>query len=136
MTTRILAALLAALTLLAGCASGVAELPPEDFTARVVPTPTPEPVQPAELDDTTGMLGDAAGSTIGETAFVLTLDGAGIEYGTEQDGVNLGNSICESLDEGATDQAVIADLTVDGYDVMDAAYILGAAEGAICPRHL
>lgn len=72
-------------------------------------------------------------------AYLNTLHDAGYNSGLGDAGMlKAGYATCSLLDSGLTESSVIRKLYAgnDGLEESDAAYIVGAAEGALCPEQI
>jgi hypothetical protein len=69
-----------------------------------------------------------------EAVYIQVLDDEGIYYSSEDAAIKAGWAVCDFLEAGGSflDAADIA-MSDGGYSPYDAGYIVGAAEGALCP---
>jgi hypothetical protein len=83
-----------------------------------------------------GLWGATSGSgyTVGERAYLETLDDGDIAYSSEESALDAGDAICDFLRAGGSSLAAV-DVVVDntGYTAFEAGYLVGAAQGALCP---
>lgn len=77
-----------------------------------------------------------------ERAYLETVKESGI-YLDRDEALLVGNVVCEFLDDGGDPYALIAGLAMNPYDRPiptvsneDLPFIMGAAMGALCPRHM
>lgn len=77
----------------------------------------------------------ATGDTIAESAYLDTLDLGGVVYSSDDAAINAGEKICTYLRNGGSSLAAV-DIVLDntGYTAYEAGYIVGAAQGALCPE--
>lgn len=72
--------------------------------------------------------------TIGDVAYISTLDYFGVEYGDTAIAIETGHTICDALDAGLTPDGVVRIGQRAGWTGLDAAHIVGAAIGSYCPK--
>ncbi len=100
-------------------------------------TPTTEAVEPAAPTDGVVTADNPAGTD--ETAYTASLDQFGVNTGTDELGVNLGQATCEAWDLGESFTATmlaIAPLDGSGFTARESGYIMAAAAMFLCPEHL
>jgi hypothetical protein len=89
-----------------------------DTTAPELPDLLPEP-----------------GHTLGESAYLDTLDMGDVTYSSDDAALTAGEAICDFLRGGGSSlMAVDIVLENTGYTSFEAGYIVGAAQGALCPE--
>lgn len=72
--------------------------------------------------------------SMGEQVYLDTLDAGGIAYSTNDAAIIAGNSVCEYLRSGGTGiEATDVVMSSTSYSAYEAGYIVGAAQGALCP---
>lgn len=75
-----------------------------------------------------------SGYSVGEQAYLSTLAMGGIEYSTEDAAILAGESVCDFLRSGGTGlEATDVVLENTSYSAYESGYIVGAAQGALCP---
>lgn len=132
----LLAALAAGALSLAACST-----PVEADTA----TPTSTVAQVAEADSVVtskATVPPANSESTFNRAYLETIREEGI-YLDRDEALLVGDVICEFLDEGGDPYALIMGLAMNPYDRPiptvsneDLPYVMGAAIGALCPRHM
>ena len=87
-----------------------------------------------------GEIGSAAtapesGYSFDEQVYIDTLAIGDIEYSTEDAAITAGNAVCDFLRTGGSSFDA-ADIVIDNtsYTAYEAGYIVGAAQGALCPE--
>lgn len=114
--------------------------------ATATPTPTTSTVeQVAEADSVTtsqAIMPPAISESISDRAYLETIEEAGI-YLDRDEALLVGGVVCQFLDEGGDPYALIAGLAMNPYDRPiptvsneDLPSVMGAAIGALCPRHM
>lgn len=84
-----------------------------------------------------GLTAPSADAMPPEDAYIATLDYFGIYYSSEPAAIEAGYASCNALDSGMSPAAVVRiGQTAGGYSRIDAERIVGAAIGALCPRHM
>lgn len=112
-------ALLAATLVLGACSNGAAApLGEIGSAATTTAPPAPEP-----------------GYSFDEQVYIDTLAIGDIEYSTEDAAITAGNAVCDFLRTGGSSFDA-ADIVIDNtsYTAYEAGYIVGAAQGALCPE--
>lgn len=78
----------------------------------------------------------ASGADVVDSAFIASLDGAGITYPSPGYAIWAARVTCAELDDGWSVATVVLTLARESYLSVDqAAYFTGAAIGAYCPWH-
>lgn len=71
-----------------------------------------------------------------EDAYIATLDHFGVPYGNAGAVITVGYAVCVDLDNGVSiETEVRTGQLAGGFSRSDAETIVGAAVGALCPRH-
>lgn len=134
--------LLAALA--AGALSlGACSAPAESEAGATATTRTVERVAEADSVATSqAIMPPAIGESVTDRAYLETIEEAGI-YLDRDEALLVGNVVCEFLDNGGDPYALIVELAMDPYDRPiptvsneDLPSVMGAAIGALCPRHM
>ena len=136
--------------LLAALAAGALSLgacsTPVEAEAGATTTPTTSTVERvAEADSVAtsqAIMPPAISESISDRAYLETIREAGI-YLDRDEALLVGGVVCEFLDDGGDPYALIAGLAMNPYDRPiptvsneDLPSVMGAAIGALCPRHM
>lgn len=140
---KILLAALAAGALSLGACSAPTESEADATTTSSTTTSAVEQV--AEADSVTTSQGIAPPESQGsasDRAYLETIEEAGI-YLDRDEALLVGDVVCAFLDDGGDPYALIAGLAMNPYDRPiptvsneDLPSVMGAAIGALCPRHM
>jgi len=139
-------------TLLAALAAGALSLgacsvPTEgEVDATTTATPTTSTVERVAKADSVAtsqaVMPPASGESTSDRAYLETIEEAGI-YLDRDEALLVGDVVCEFLDDGGDPYALIAGLAMNPYDRPiptvsneDLPSVMGAAIGALCPRHM
>lgn len=136
---KILLAALAVGTLSLGACS----MPDEVETATTVSSAPVEQVAEADSIATSQtIMPPAIGESVTDRAYLETIEEAGI-YLDRDEALLVGDVVCEFLDDGGDPYALIMGLAMNPYDRPiptvsneDLPSVMGAAIGALCPRHM
>lgn len=136
---KILLAALAAGSLTLGACSAPAE------TKTGTPTSTVGVKRVAEADSVAtsqAIMPPAMQESSSDRAYLETIEEAGV-YLDRDEAMLVGGVVCEFLDDGGDPYALIAGLAMNPYDRPiptvsneDLPSVMGAAIGALCPRHM
>ena len=83
-----------------------------------------------------GLAAEVKADPLQDYAYLSTLEQFNVEYSDRAGVIELGHSICASLDLGLTSAEVVTVGVDSGWSMVDASYLVGAAIGSYCDWHM